>query len=49
LSEGELVEPVRIPFDEAVSLVANGHIDDAKSVAAILLANLQRQSTERRQ
>lgn len=47
LSEGELVEPVRIPFDEAVAMVVGGQIDDAKSVAAILLSNLERQSLER--
>ena len=47
LSEGELVEPVRMPFDEAVQRVIDGRIDDAKTVSALLLASVRLKSTER--
>lgn len=38
LSEGELVDPVRMPFDEAVSKVYSGEIDDMKTISGLLLA-----------
>lgn len=39
----ELIEVVRVPFDEAVEGVRDGRIRDGKSVAAILHAVLRRQ------
>lgn len=33
---GEFLETFQVPFDEAVAMVADGRISDAKSVAAIL-------------
>ncbi len=48
LAEGEFVEPVRMPFDEAVAAVVNGQIDDAKSSTALLLAAIHLKAAERR-
>ncbi len=38
LGHGELVEPVALPFEEAVARVRRGEILDMKSVAALLMA-----------
>ncbi len=38
LSHGEFVEGVRMPFDEAVMLAAQGKLQDMKTVVAILMA-----------
>ncbi len=38
LSDGEFVEGVRMPFEEAVRLAANGKLHDMKTVTAILMA-----------
>ncbi len=38
----EVIEPVTMPFDEAVAAVGDGRIRDAKSVATILAAALRR-------
>ncbi|RMF73479.1 MAG: NUDIX hydrolase [Acidobacteria bacterium] len=38
----EVIEPVTMPFGEAVEAVADGRIRDAKSVAAILAAAIRR-------
>ncbi|MCB0719820.1 MAG: NUDIX hydrolase [Bacteroidetes bacterium] len=37
LSEGELLEPVRLPFLRAVDMVFEGEIDDMKTITALLL------------
>lgn len=43
LDEGEFLEVIKLPFDEAVQMVMDGSITDAKSIAAILkLDNLRR-------
>lgn len=47
LSEGEVLAPVRLPFEEALAMVRSGRIDDAKSVVALLLAGVERGSLER--
>jgi ADP-ribose pyrophosphatase len=47
LSDGEFVEPVRMTFDEALALVADGTIDDAKTVTALLLTSIRLKSLER--
>lgn len=38
--EDEYLNVVRMPLDEAVALVASGEIDDAKTIAGLLLARL---------
>ena len=49
LSEGEFLEAVRLPFSDVVARVSDGRIDDMKTIAAVLLANLQlkRSNTDR--
>lgn len=47
LSDGELVEPIVMPFTDAVARVRDGTIDDAKTVSALLLARLWLQEQER--
>jgi ADP-ribose pyrophosphatase len=44
LEDDEVLEPMRVPFDEAVAMVERGEIRDAKSVCAILLAKARRNS-----
>lgn len=42
LDEGEFLDVVKLPFDEALEMVMNGSIRDAKTVAALLkFARLQ--------
>ena len=36
LDAGEFVETLIVPFDEAIAMVRDGRITDAKSVAALL-------------
>jgi ADP-ribose pyrophosphatase len=38
LDEDEEIEVVRLPFDEALAMVRDGEIDDAKSIITLLLA-----------
>jgi ADP-ribose pyrophosphatase len=38
LSDGELLEPVRMPFQEAVGKVYAGEVDDMKTVTALLMS-----------
>lgn len=38
LDDDEEIEVVRVPFDEALAMVHNGEIDDAKSIITLLLA-----------
>ncbi len=47
LSDGEFVEPVRMPFSDALALVDAGEIDDAKTVSALLLADRRLRDAER--
>ena len=47
LSEGEFVEPIRVPFSDALAMVETGEIDDAKTVSALLLADRLMQRKER--
>ena len=42
LEDDELLEPLRVTFDEAVAMVERGEIHDGKSVCAILLAKARR-------
>ncbi len=42
LEEDEVLEVVRVPFDEAVRMTVSGEIRDAKSICAILLAHARR-------
>ncbi|NNE35386.1 MAG: NUDIX hydrolase [Rhodothermales bacterium] len=44
LSDGELLEPVRMPFDKAIDLVQNGEIVDMKTISALLTAGHYRLS-----
>lgn len=39
--EDEFLEQVRVPFDEAAAMAADGRLEDAKSVAAILRAAIR--------
>jgi len=38
LAEGEHLEIVRMPFDEALALVRSGRVEDMKTVSALMLA-----------
>ena len=38
LEEDEIVEVVRIPFSQALSMIATGEIDDAKTIIGVMLA-----------
>ncbi len=38
----EILEPVRVPFDEALAMVKRGDITDGKTIAALLQAVLRR-------
>ena len=38
LDDDEEIEVVRMPFDEALAMVQNGEIDDAKSIITLLIA-----------
>ena len=38
LDDDEEIDVVRMPFDEALAMVHNGEIDDAKSIITLLLA-----------
>lgn len=44
LESDEVLEPLEVSFDRAVAMVRGGEINDAKSVAAILLSFARRQS-----
>jgi len=39
LDAGEFLEVLRVPFDQAVTMVRDGRITDSKSVAGILWAD----------
>lgn len=39
LEDDEVLEPVEIPFDEALRMVVDGRICDAKTIAALFLAD----------
>ncbi len=39
LGEGELVEVVRMPFDEALSMVYGGEVEDMKTISALVMAS----------
>ena len=41
LDEGEFLEPVTLPLEEAAAMAADGRIDDAKTLAVILRARHQ--------
>ncbi len=38
LEEDEIVEVLRIPFSQALSMIATGEIDDAKTIIGVMLA-----------
>ena len=38
LDQGEFLETLIVPFDEAIAMIRDGRITDAKTVAALLLA-----------
>ena len=38
LEDDEIVEVVRIPFSQALSMIATGEIDDAKTIIGVMLA-----------
>jgi ADP-ribose pyrophosphatase len=39
LDQGEFLEPFSVPFDEAIRMIRDGRITDAKSVAGLLWVN----------
>lgn len=46
LDEGEFLEVIKLPFDEAVEMVMRGEITDSKSIAAILKLDVLRRRGE---
>lgn len=49
LEDGEVIEPVEIPLDEALEMAASGGLEDAKTIATLFLADafLKRESGRR--
>ncbi len=37
LEEGEEIEPLQVPFDQAIAMIADGRIIDGKTIATLLL------------
>ena len=38
LEEDEILEVVRIPFSQALAMITNGEIEDAKTIIGVMLA-----------